>query len=31
VACYSLLLLASLKAFGPGRTTDYLAPLLSGC
>jgi hypothetical protein len=25
VACYSLLLLASLKAFGPGRTTDYLA------
>jgi hypothetical protein len=26
VAVYSLLLLAALKAYGPGRTADYLAP-----
>jgi hypothetical protein len=26
VASYSLLLLAALKRFGPGRTDDYLAP-----
>jgi hypothetical protein len=25
VACYSLLLLAGLKAFGPGRTSDFLS------